>query len=194
MKKLSYLAIPLLLLFSVGMLGCPASNYFGGSFDIVRVCGDNTCSSSGTAGATNPPVYINDFEPLIRWFEFSNNMRQPGAEAGTGITVRTRTVEIEYVAANGQALPTRTEGYVQNFEAGEERIEAITIFSYEQQQYIQDNASLFPDYPFQVSLNIKVKYDTSGGQTSSVERLYSVQVLEERPAEEGDGGETEPTE
>jgi len=179
MKKLAKSTVLIVLISSIFMLmlGCPASNEFGGSFDISGIHGvneENECDEELVA--TNPPVFLSFPIPLILCLKMTNNMVSD--VTGEGQTVRVKHLKIEYLAANGEPIIPRQEQYPMNIEPGGVLVTPVTLFSYEQFEDITNRIHAFPDPPFQVNMVIKLDYNTSGGQEASVERLFTIQVMD----------------
>lgn len=175
MRRFSYFLVAGMMILTLVMLGCGRTNQYGGSFDIQRICADNTCSEV----ADNPEVSIFADTPLTVYMELNNNMESSGDYPGQ--TVRTRRVEIDYTPPPN-SLPLsgirRVEEIAANIEPDSMSIIPVTIVSYEQIEYIRDRLGQFPDLPFQVSCRITLFYDTTGGVTGSVERNLSIQVTQ----------------
>jgi hypothetical protein len=151
--------------------GCGSSNQFGGSFDIVQVCADASCGD----GVSNPEASLSANEPVQVWFEFVNRLTYDDE----GQTVRLRKVQVEYKPPFGPHLPNRVEQITFNIPPDDtEAIYPVTIFSYEQLEWVRDHFSEYPDRPFQVACKVKVFYDTTGGSVGDVERYISVQVTD----------------
>lgn len=175
MKRFSYILIAAMMLISLGFLACGDANQFGGSFDFI-ICSDIGCTET----ADNPEVSVFSGTPLTVYLGFENRMTAgDDTQSAVGQTVRTRRVEIDYFAPpNSMSLADirRIEHIAVNIDPEETVTSPVTIFSHEQIEFIRDRLGQFPDLPFQISCEITVFYDTTGGITDSVERTLSIQI------------------
>lgn len=178
MKRLATISGAAVLLAAfLSLAGCGESNNFGISVDLTAVCARPQGTTTGGC-VSNPDVSMADNRPLFAELTVANRMSDDsGTGSSAGLTVRLISVEIDYRTPYGNPLPLRREQVAQNVAPGATATVPVTLFSYEQIEYIKDNPGLFPEYPFQVNLHVKVIYDTTGAATGSVQRLFSLEAV-----------------
>jgi hypothetical protein len=185
MKGLSRKVGTAALLVAAALLpaGCGETNNFGGSVDVEKICPYEQGSASGTC-QSNPSVSMADGSPLIADLTVVNRMQSFDA-GGVGQHARVYRVDVSYKTPNGASLPQRREQLAYTIsprtDAGAPSPTVtfpVTLMSYEQYEYINSNRGRFPEFPFQVSLQVKLYYDTSGAASGTVERLVSVEAVQ----------------
>jgi len=166
------------LLSALLVSGCGSTNNFGASVDLGRICAFEQGATAGTC-LSNPVASLAFNAPIAATFDFINRMNDTTTtSANAGLTVRLAEMEVEYRTPNGQTIPTRREQLAANVAPGATATVPVTLLSFEQIDYVQTNRFLFPRFPFQVNLLIRVKYDTTGAASGSVERLFTVELTE----------------
>jgi hypothetical protein len=180
MKKTSVLLIGGAIVALSFILACGSANQFGGSFDIIRICG---VDAGAARVCGNPPASLSIYseDPVKLFMDLENRMKGNTATGTSGLTVRTTRLEIEYRAPNGASIPNRVEQLTVDIppETSLEAGDAVPFYlaSYEQAQYIKDHMGDFPGVPFQLSCKVTLFYQTTGGRSSSVERYVSLEVV-----------------
>lgn len=164
-----------ILVSALFLAGCGQSNNFGVSVDLSQICAFLQGETAGSC-VSNPEVSMADNQPLFADLTVVNRMSDDGG-TGTGQTVRLVTVEIDYRAPTGNIIPLRREQVARNVDAGESLTLPVTLFSFEQIEYIKDNPGLFPEFPFQVNLRVRVVYNTTGAAEGKVERTFSLEAV-----------------
>ena len=162
---------------------CGETNNFGGSVDVEKICPFEQGTSSGTC-LSNPSVSMADGSPLSADLTVANRM-QSFDSGGVGQHARVYRMDVEYRTPNGATLPQRREQLAYTISPRADAASAattvtfpVTLMSYEQIEYINNNRGRFPDYPFQVSLQIRVYYDTTGAASGHVDRVVSVEAVQ----------------
>lgn len=179
MKRLTTVSgVAVVLLAALFLPGCGDTNNFGASVDLVSVCAFGQGDNSGTC-LSNPEVSLAIGTPLFADLAVINRMNDTsGTGSNSGLTVRLATVEIDYRTPSGQSIPLRREQLAQNVGPEQTATVPVTLMSFEQIEYIRTHRGRFPDFPFQMNLHLTVRYDTTGAASGSVERLFSVEVVQ----------------